>query len=577
MEEEAPNKPSQTMSVLLIEDNPEDEYLVRRLLSKAPRVHATITAVRSYADAADALGSPFDICLMDYDLGDYNAIDLLAKLPVVELSGPIVLLTGHEDIDIDQAALELGVADYITKSQITTALLDRTLRYTRRQFEDQRRLTFLAHHDPLTNLLNRHAFLDRLTQWLDKSPLSKQDIYLLYIDLDGFKAINDNWGHDIGDTVIQHAANCLSNSVRSTDLVARYGGDEMVAAVTNIERDNIEDFAGKLLAAIRRPFVQGSEEMVISASIGIARASQAPDDPLEILRLADHAMFAAKRSGRDTFRVYSSDVPLQARTRASMEIELRNALKKNQLHLVYQPQLDLASGRLIGAEALARWSHETRGDISPGTFIPLAEECGLIRPLTTWSIRAALETLEEWAYLLPPDFRLSVNISAAQLLDLKFVERLQNLLTNRDHLRQWLRLEITESFFLHEAAAQQINALRDANISIALDDFGTGYSSLSQLARLPIDTLKIDLSFVQNLTTDPRMAALTRAIISIAQDLGMGIIAEGVETQAQADTLLEYGCPVAQGFLFARGEREYQFHERLRSDYRSKDTGNTSA
>ena len=577
MREKSKQYKDKGLRVLLIEDNPEDEMMVRRLLSKAPSVGDNIQSVCSYADAADALGQTFDVCLMDYDLGKYSAIELLAELPVQQLTGPVILLTGHEDFEIDQAALELGVADYITKSQVTSALLDRTLRYCRRQYEDQRRLSFLAEHDPLTHLLNRHAFLDRLSGWLETTPLDRQDIYLLYIDLDGFKGINDNWGHDVGDLALRHTSSCIFDAVRESDLISRYGGDEIVAAVAHVGRDKIEDLASKILTAIRRPFKANGEDIVITASIGISRASQAPNDPQEMIRLADHAMFAAKRSGRDGIRVYSSDVPVLARDRAGLESDLRNALKADGLHLVYQPQINLRDGHLTGGEALARWQHPTRGAVGPATFIPLAEECGLIRQITEWSVEAAITKLAQWAPMLSPEFRLSVNISPAQLLHPAFAEHLLFLLQQNPGAKQWLRLEITESFFLHANAALQLNKLCDAGVSLALDDFGTGYSSLSQLARLPIDTLKIDLEFVKNLVQDPRMAALTRAIISIAKDLGMDVIAEGIETQEQATLLSQFGCELGQGYLYAAGEDEATFANRLSVAHKTAADKNTDA
>ena len=570
------------LSILLIEDNPDDVTALRRLLQRAPHVRTELTVVSEFEAATRALAQPFDVCFLDYQLTDYTALELLDRVSARALAGPVILLTGHEDFAVDQAALELGVADYLTKAQLSPPLLDRVIRYSRRHFDDQRQLRRQADHDPLTGLLNRHAFLAQLHGWLAEGTRREQSMYLLYIDLDGFKALNDNWGHDIGDRAMGRVADRLAQRLEPGELMARYGDDEIIAAVTHAGRGTIEDRVAAMLSDARAPLRVDDEELIITVSIGVASAGHAPDDPTELLRLADHAMYAAKRAGRDAFRVYSADLALPPRGRASLEVDLRRALENGDLHMIYQPQLDLTDTHLLGAEALARWTHPTRGPISPGVFVPLAEECGLIRPLTLWSLEAVVAQIEQWSRLLPADFRISVNISPSQLLNPHFPARLNTLLDTHRGVEQWLRLEITESFFLHDSAAEHLAKLgRDKNnrkksrtnghgLSLALDDFGTGYSSLSQLARLPIDTLKIDLAFVSHLIDDPRTAALTRAIISIAEDLGMGVIAEGVETEDQATRLIEYGCRQAQGFLYAAGETRDVFQQRL-MDYQTAD------
>lgn len=542
------------LSILLIEDNLEDQFLVRRMLSQAPATDYTVRAVHKRTEAMDALTHSFDACLLDYELGAFTALDLLAKVDTVELPGPVILLTGHEDFNIDQSALDLGVADFVAKSELRTGLLDRTIRYACRRFIDKRQLSHLAHHDALTGLLNRHAFLAQLKTWLRTDVYKSSDLYVLYIDLDGFKAVNDTWGHDLGDRVLCHAAECIRSTLRSTDLVARYGGDELVAAVPQIDEESLNHITEKILTRLRSPIRIGGRDVVVTASIGVARAHHAPNDADELIRLADHAMFAAKHGGRDTTRTFSDDIPIAQRNRAELESDLRAAISHSELNLVYQPHIDMCSGSILGAEALARWTHPEKGNISPVEFIPLAEECGLIRQFTTWTLNVALATLAQWqkSELLPETFRLGVNVSPQQLLDPEFAPQLFALIEKHGIEQQFLRLEITENFFVHEKASTYLHTLTANGISLALDDFGTGYSSLSMLSQLPVDTLKIDRSFVVRMGHDPRTITLIKSLITLGQAMDMEVIAEGVETISQRDQLISYGCKIAQGFLFSK-------------------------
>ena len=543
----------QPLEVLLIEDNTADEYVVRRMLHEAPVNKYRITTVSDQAAALDALVQPFDVCLLDYDLGAYTALSLLNNVDAADLAGPVILITGHDDFQIDQGAMDSGVTDHIAKSEMRSSMLDRTIRYARHRFLDQQRLNFLAHHDALTGLLNRHAFLQRLETWLHSPMHKSSEIYLLYIDLDGFKAVNDTWGHDIGDQVLRHAAESVRRCMRATDLLARYGGDELVAAVSNIDEQAANTLTNKILQRLRTPASIGDLQIVATASIGIARAHHAPKDADELIRLADHAMFAAKHAGRDTARMFSDQIAIPQRDRGELESHLRSALEQGQLELCFQPIVDMYSREIKGAEALARWTHPTLGAISPTRFVALAEECGLIRQLTLWSLETALAALTEWqkTSTLPADFRLAVNISPPQLLDPDFPALLQSLLDKYAIPRRLLRLEITENFFVHKSAAQALKSLTQDGLSLALDDFGTGYSSLSMLTQLPIDTLKIDRSFVDSMGGDPRAEALIRSLITLGTDMGMTIIAEGVETEAQHQQLIDYGCRIGQGYLYA--------------------------
>lgn len=543
-----------TLSILLIEDNPEDQFLVKRMLSQAGTVEYTLRVVHRHDEAMEALTQTFDACLLDFELGGYTALDLLAKVDTADLPGPVILLTGHENFSVDQDALDLGVADFIAKSEVRTSLLDRTIRYACRRFDDKRQLSHLAHHDALTGLLNRHAFLTRLKAWLHADTYKASNLYLLYIDLDGFKAVNDTWGHDVGDRVLCHAAECIRSNLRAADLIARYGGDELVAAIAQVDEPSVTQIANAILECLRIPIRIRGRDVVVTASIGIVQAQYAPEDADELIRLADHAMFTAKHGGRDTTRMFSDQIPLAQRNRAELESDLRIALEQAQLKLVYQPHVDMDSGLILGAEALARWTHPDQGSISPVQFIPLAEECGLIRQFTAWTLDTALATLAHWqeTKLLPANFRLGVNISPQQLLDPEFHPQLTALVEKHAIDQNYLRIEITENFFIHEKASDYLHKLTANGISLALDDFGTGYSSLAMLSQLPVDTLKVDRSFVVRMMDDPRAVTLVKSLITLGKAMNMEVIAEGVETQAQRDRLTSYGCAIAQGFLYSK-------------------------
>lgn len=550
----------QPISVLLVEDNPDDQLAVRRVLKRAYGDQVRLTMVSDYVDAVEALGQAFDVCLMDYELTGYTALQLLERTDFDALTGPVVLLTGHDGAALDQAALDLGVADFLPKSALQERTLERTIRYCRRQFADQRRLKYLAQHDVLTGLLNRHSFLARLNDWLDSKTHNVDGIYLLYVDLDGFKAINDAWGHDIGDLALKHAAQCLRGAVRQSDLVGRYGGDELIAAVAHVGRDGAGAVVEKVLHSLRQPLEVENSRIVVTASIGVARASQAPGSPDELVRLADHAMLAAKQAGRDTWLRYSTDLPLASVDRAALDGDLRDALGTEQLFLTFESHVDLGSGDIIGAEGLARWNHPQHGAIPPSKFVPMALEFGLTRPFTLWGIEAALRALAAWQTTaqLAERFRLSVNVPPAILLAPGFPEQLAALMDQHGVNGRHLRLEVTENALIAERGDIQVclNALKAMGISLALDDFGTGHSSLAQIARLPIDTLKIDVEFVARMADDPRSAALVRAVLSLGRELGLTVIAEGVEDDTRLAALREAGCEAGQGFLFPMGGQD---------------------
>ena len=562
--DEAARTENPAVRVLLIEDNPGEAQLIRHYLERASNVQYQLQVVSGRAEATRALRGAFDVCLLDNYLGECTGLDLIKELDTLRLAGPVIMITGQADADLDRMALEHGLADFLTKDEASSVALDRAIRYARRQFATQQRLSYLAEHDEITALPNRRWFLGRLDQWLSDELPAGGGRHLLYIDLDSFRSVNNSWGNEVGDLVLRHVAAQLRAAAGSGALLARFGGNELVAGVDCPAGMEVEVLARQILAAIRKPLIWEEQPIVVTASMGIGSVESGVRRAQDLIRSAEQAMHAARAAGRDTFKLgRSAAVP--SRALGGLEPDLRQALDQEQLRLVYQPQFCLQDGRLTAAEALIRWTHPEHGGIEPAHFVPLAESCGLIRPLTRWSLRTAIAALAGWGDQLPDDFRLAINIAPAQLQDPVFPKKLLALIESQAVPVERVRLEITEAFFVYASAQAQLQALREMGLSIALDDFGTGFSCLSQLARLPIDTLKIDLKFIEHLVEDQRSVRLVRSIISIGEDLGMDVIAEGVESPAQAEILAELGCHYVQGFAYAAGEEQAVFAERLRS------------
>jgi diguanylate cyclase (GGDEF)-like protein/PAS domain S-box-containing protein len=418
----------------------------------------------------------------------------------------------------------------------------------------------LAFYDPLTRLPNRLLLQDRLQQALASSTHSHCAGALLFIDLDNFKALNDTLGHDKGDLLLQQVAQRLSACVRESDTVARLGGDEFVIMLSDLH-DSPEDVAirakgvcEKILSQLRQPYLIDGNELFSAASIGVTLFQGRDDTVSELLKRADLAMYQAKGAGRNTVRFFNQDMQAAVSARAKLEADLRQGLRESQFLLYYQPQIN-EDGHMIGMEALVRWQHPMCGLVLPAKFIHVSEETALILPLGQWVLETACAQLAIWA-ANPSTAQLSVavNVSARQFHHEHFVEQILKTLDQSGANPQRLKLEITESLLLDdvEATIAKMTALKAKGVSFSLDDFGTGYSSLSYLKRLPLDQLKIDQSFVRDVLIDYNDAAIARTIVTLAQSLGLAVIAEGVETEGQRNFLAHHDCHLYQGYLFSR-------------------------
>lgn len=419
----------------------------------------------------------------------------------------------------------------------------------------EERLNYLAHHDPLTGLPNRLLFHDRLEQAVLQAQRSKHMIAVMFLDLDRFKAINDTLGHVIGDELLVAVAERLRHCARETDTVARLGGDEFAVIITRIiHEEDVEQVAQKIIQTLSSVYSVGGYEVFITASIGINLYPGIDNDRMKLLENADVAMYHAKQFGRNNYKFYSTDMNAVAFERLMLETNLRRALERQEFRLYYQPQIDMQSGIVNGVEALIRWQHPELGLVSPLEFIPLLEETGLILPVGEWVIRTACKQIREWLDAGFPSLIMAVNLSGRQFRQPNLIEMIKQALHEFNIPPAQLELELTESVMMDnlEETAETLKKLKLLGLKIAIDDFGTGVSSLGYLKHFPVDTLKISHDFVLNLPADSADASIASAVISLARNMQLSSVAEGVENQRQMDFLRDQDCERMQGFLFSR-------------------------
>jgi diguanylate cyclase (GGDEF)-like protein/PAS domain S-box-containing protein len=421
--------------------------------------------------------------------------------------------------------------------------------------ENEKKLQHLAYYDPLTDLPNRVLFQDRLNQALSRAERDGTLVALLFLDLDRFKGVNDTLGHKAGDRLLTETARRLKYCMRASDTVARLSGDEFTAIVPDLENgEGAIRVAQKLIDALAVPYFLEGREVFITTSIGIGLYPAHGETAEALLKAADQAMYQAKEHGRNNYQFFRGGQHDSSVVLFTLEHALRRAVERNQLEVLYQPLVDLESGRVTGTEALLRWNHPERGVISPVDFIPLAEETGLIIPIGEWVLRQACQQNMRWARHGFGPLRMAVNLSALQLKQPNFAEKVAEILDDTGMDPEWLELELTETMVMQNAAEVLgiLRQLKSLGIHISIDDFGTGYSSLAYLKHFPINTVKIDKSFIQGVTSDFDDAAISQAIIALAHSLKLRVVAEGVETEQQLGFLREHNCCDAQGFLFSR-------------------------
>ena len=548
--------------VLVVEDNPGDSMLIEEYLEDAGSNRFSIDHAATLAAAKQALEqNNFDIVLLDLSLPDSAGMDTVTAMRTAAPDIPIVVLTGLDDEKVGLQALQNDAQDYFIKGDLNTRALERTIRYATERKRQDNELKALALHDSLTGLANRHQFLEFLESSLARAKRHQRNLAILFLDLDHFKDVNDSLGHEAGDALLTRVAQRLTSCVRAVDLVSRFGGDEFGIVLEQIDQDSdAANVAQKIIDVLAQPFDIADQQIFIGCSIGVATYPLCGDDANELLKAADSAMYHAKDEGRNNYQFFAKKLQQKLLHRLRLERDLRDALERDALHLCYQPLVDVSLGAIVGMEALMRWDHAELGAITPGEFIPLAEKTNLIVSLGEWALDTGARQAQTWKNDLAadgqsrPPVAVAINVSIRQMGEGGFHQKLKRILTDTGLDPQYLDLELTESKVMEnpEAVVAELDIIRKLGIDLAVDDFGTGHSSLSYLRRFPLRTLKIDRSFVSEIGKNRDAEEIVKTIISMGHNLGLRLIAEGVETGQQAAYLKSQNCDLMQGFYFSR-------------------------
>jgi len=551
----------------------DDEEQVRTLLVAILEASCLCRTVSSAEEALAAIASEsFDLIISDIDIRGISGIELISRLRSLSPDTVVVMISGNQDIEIAIQAMRDGAFDYITKpldlrhveAAVERALHHQSLLREKEQYKEQleqllqertAEVDRLAYYDTVTHLPNRTLFEDRLAKAVAIAKSADQTFGVLFISLDQFKKVNDSLGHGPGDGLLQEFAERLKSCIAETDTVARFTNEEFAVLRTQIQdAEDVIETIGTLSQVLGVPFIVEGQELFATASVGASLFPLDGEDGQSLLKNAGAALYKAKRSGGANYQFYTADMHELVSKRLSLENNLRRAIQNEEFLIHYQPRVSVDSLELVGVEALVRWQHPQLGLVSPAEFIPLAEDTGLIVPIGEWVLRQACLQTKRWQHQGYAPIQMAVNICARQFHDQDLALTVVNILEETKLAPRYLELELTESSIMQhgELASSVLSRLKEMGVGIAIDDFGTGFSSLASLKRLPIDALKIDKSFVMDATTDPNDSALVMAIITLAHNLRLRVIAEGVETEEQFRLLQLLRCDEIQGDLFSR-------------------------
>ena len=570
------NEEHEVRDVLLVEDSLIDAQLIRRLLRRVTSSYYRVTHVRTLNDAVlSAEDLVPDVILADLNLPDSRGTQTVASLQTSYPDIPLVIVSAWEDEAISLRSVKAGAQDYLVKGHIDGANLHRVIRYAIERKRTELELVRLAHFDQLTSLPNRTLLRERVDHALARAMRAGSGVATLILDMDRFKEINDMLGHEIGDKLLVEAARRIRANVRDQDTVARLGGDEFAVVLEGVsEAKEVLPVIERIIDSLGELTEIDGHEVSSSISVGIAMYPENGNDLSELLRAADLAMYQAKSSGRGRYQFFADAMQEEAQSRHALEWALRRAVERKEFELVYQPQLCLRTGTVIGVEALLRWMSPTRGLLTPYHFIAGLEEFRLINEVGEWVLQTACEQIRKWQAMHFAPMRIAVNVSAQQFEDPMLVDKIQSALKETKLSPELLELELTESCLMSDPAQASalLREIRDLGVRIAIDDFGTGYSSLTYLHEFPLSALKIDKNFVQSVESNDRGGPISKMIIGLGQNLGLEVIAEGVETEAQLQYMREHGCDVAQGYLYARPESPEDLTPWLQANQRVSDT-----
>ncbi len=560
-------------SILIVDDERSNLEILVEILSHDYQLKVASSGQRALdiAKRTPCLG----LILLDISMCEMDgyAVFRCLKEDIITQHIPVIFVTSATDSESEIYGLQLGAVDYITKpvNPVVTLLRVRNQMLIN---QHQAALKRIAHYDALTGIPNRILFQDRLNFARASSHRSGKYAALLFIDLDNFKSLNDTLGHDMGDLLLQLVAQRLESCLREGDSVARLGGDEFLVLLENLSKqesmaaEQTQNIGNKVLAVLNEDYQLGTHSFHNTPSIGVTIFKGHEYSSDKLIKQADVAMYQSKLVGRNTLSFYNRQMQTSIEERIILESELRVAIKDKQFVLYFQAQVD--KNTVVGAEALLRWLHPVSGVKLPGQFMDLAESTGLILPIGLWVLEAACAQLKAWEQnSTTAHLQLAVNISVYQLRRADFVEQVVSIIESSQIKPEKLKLEITESMMLDniESTINKMNRLRELGVCFSMDDFGTGYSSLSSLKKLPLDQLKIDKSFVKDLSSDPDDAVIVKTIIAMTKHLGIQVIAEGVETEVQREFLEQNACSFVQGYLFSKPVPVQQFENLLNCIY----------
>jgi diguanylate cyclase (GGDEF)-like protein len=541
---------------ILFVDREQGEYLlIAEILSHIRQVNYELVWCNQLDLALPKiLSQEFDVVLLDYYWGEECAHDLLNAARVQACQTPIVVMTDEMETEVDREAIRAGAADYLIKGQIDYLVLERALRYAIERKQTEQHLTRLAHYDSLTDIPNRILFRDRLEHAVNLAERDQTRFTLMFIDLNGFKQVNDNFGHDAGDAIIRICAERLNSCMRRSDSVARMGGDEFTLLLQNIANTtDVAHIAEKVISAVQQPADINGHEVVVGCSIGIAIYPEAGRDADTLLKHADMAMYKAKQMTGSNYRFFTEMMNQDVRRQLRQEADLRAALRYQQFVLHYSPRIDMATGKVVALEAQLRWNKPGVGLLNPSEFIATAEETGVITAIGYWVLRQACHDIKLLQGFWGEQLMMSIHLSMRQFKDENLVHEVARIFGDNDIQPGDVEFEITETVFADniDLVSLCMRPLSFFGINFLLDNFGAGNSSLLHLQRLPISTVKIDLGFLQELNRSHTDRRLVSAMITLAHNLGKLVVAEGVETKDQKEWLDEMGCDLIQGSYVA--------------------------
>ena len=571
-------KLEEKINILLVDDRPENllalEAIIERDEYNLIKAHSGEEALKYL------LKYDFAVILLDVQMPGMDGFSTAKIIKAREKTKniPIIFITAN-NLDSEHVFMgySVGAIDYILKPFdplilkskverfVELHLLNKKIAAQALALEDKNKtIEYIAYHDGLTSLPNRRMFHEVIFQNLTNAKNTNETLGLMYLDLDRFKAVNDSLGHLMGDKLLQQVSKRLVSSVRDTDFVARLGGDEFVIVLTNSNREECLEVAEELLSSFKNPFYIDNFEFHITTCIGLSIFPYDGEDTNTLMKNADAALYRAKEQGKNEYKVYHSGMNIESYRKFLMQNELRKAIELDQFSLVYQPRIDLTTGKVINAEALIRWNHPSWGVVGPDVFIPIAEESNLIFEIDKWVLKKVCEQMHVWQNnpLLPS--KVSVNFSAQHFLQRNLIEQIKKILEDSKMDPRRLEIEITETALLQneETVLHTLQQLKNLNIQIALDDYGTGYSSIKYLREFPFDTVKIDKSYIHETTNREKNShVIVESIISLIKNLGIHVVAEGVETSEQLDVIKSFECNEVQGYIYSRPLAPSEFIE----------------